>query len=211
MRSFRALLLVLIIVFAVLTYLAKLNPYFPFDLVITRSIQSINLAGFDLLMRFLTTLGNHPYWEILVFGSSIIFWLVKLKKEAIITLVSSIGVLTLSELIKRIVARPRPDGSLVIQIEHFTRPDSFPSGHVLFFMGFFGFLLFVVYSQKSSAYSRFKPGILRTFLICLLGLLLILIGISRIYLGAHWFSDTLGSYLLGIIWLYLMVYIYRKY
>src|SRR5260221_7332784 len=192
-RGFRALLLVLIIVFAVLTYLAKINPYFPFDLVITRSIQSINLAGFDFLMRFLTTIGYHPYWEILVFGGSAVFWLLKLRKEAIITLISSIGVLTLSELIKRVVARPRPDGSLVIQVEHFTRSDSFPSGHVLFFMGFFGFLLFVVYS-------RFKPGILRTFLICLLGLLLILIGISRIYLGAHWFSDTLGSYLLGSIW-----------
>jgi undecaprenyl-diphosphatase len=79
---------------------------------------------------------------------------------------------------------------------------SFPSGHVLLYTAFFGFLLFL-------AYMLLKPSFSRTFLLVILGSLVALVGLSRIYLGNHWASDVTGAYLLGSLWLALSVAIYR--
>jgi undecaprenyl-diphosphatase len=77
----------------------------------------------------------------------------------------------------------------------------FPSGHVVFYTGFFGFLWFL-------SYTLLKRSRRRTVLLWSLAALVALVGPSRIYLGAHWASDVIGGYLLGSlallgeIWLY---------
>ena len=79
---------------------------------------------------------------------------------------------------------------------------SFPSGHVLFFTTFFGFMLFL-------AYTLLKHSWWRTGLLILLVGMIALIGPSRIYVGQHWASDVIAAYLLGSVWLALSVVIYR--
>jgi membrane-associated phospholipid phosphatase len=79
---------------------------------------------------------------------------------------------------------------------------SFPSGHVMFYLGFFGFVGFL-------AFSLWKPSIKRTLLLVLIGTLVALIGVSRVYLGEHWPSDVLGSYLLGSLTLVASIQLYR--
>lgn len=118
--------------------------------------------------------------------------------------ISSVGASSLGVLFKTIVARPRPDSLLIHQLGLFVNPDSFPSGHVLFFMGLYGFLFVFIFTQ-------FKKSLFRGVLLATLLLLLISIGFSRIYVGAHWFSDVLGSYLIGFVWLYFITYLYNKY
>ncbi len=200
---FRIILVVLIVSFAILTFLVRHNPYFPFDLVITRMIQTIKLPGFDPLMRFLSWLGIAPVAIVSVALFAAMFFYLKKVTEAKLILLSSFGAIVLSESFKALVQRPRPDPTLILQIEHFNRPDSFPSGHVLFFIGLYGFLLFLVHTKLKQSY-------LKTALLIILSLLLILIGFSRIYLGSHWFSDVLGSYLIGTAWLLVVVNFLRK-
>jgi undecaprenyl-diphosphatase len=79
---------------------------------------------------------------------------------------------------------------------------SFPSEHVMYYLGFLGFIGFLVFSLL-------KPSLKRSLLLVLIGIPVLLIGISRIYLGEHWASDVLGSYLLGTLTLVATVQLYR--
>ncbi len=98
--------------------------------------------------------------------------------------------------IKLIVDRPRPSADLVNVISEL-KDYSFPSGHVLYFTTFVGFLLFL-------SYTLLKNSWWRTTLLIILGSMVALIGLSRIYEGQHWASDVLAAYLLGSVWLTLL-------
>lgn len=194
----------LIIFFSVLTVLSKTQPYFSFDLTITKNIQQINYSWFNNLMNLISFLGN--FWPAIISAGIIVLVLIIIRKQydALFLFISSAGAGLISESLKTLVARPRPDPRLITQIGQFLRSDSFPSGHVLFFIGFYGFLLFLVFS-------KLKKGLIRTVLISALSLMILLIGMSRIYLGAHWFSDVLGAYLIGTVWIFVVVLLYRKF
>jgi undecaprenyl-diphosphatase len=69
-------------------------------------------------------------------------------------------------------------------------------------LSFFGFIVFLVFSLL-------KPSLKRTFLLVFLGLLIALIGVSRIYSGEHWASDVLGAYLLASLTLVAIIELYR--
>jgi membrane-associated phospholipid phosphatase len=79
---------------------------------------------------------------------------------------------------------------------------SFPSGHVMFYIGFLGFVGFL-------AFSLLKPSLKRSVILMLFGGPVIFIGASRIYLGAHWASDVLAAYLLGSLTLVATIQFYR--
>lgn len=74
---------------------------------------------------------------------------------------------------------------------------SFPSGHSMVSMAFYGFLIYLIYNNIKNKYIKW-------ILICSLSILIILIGISRIYLGVHYTSDVLAGFLLSIS--YLVIY-----
>jgi undecaprenyl-diphosphatase len=194
----------LILAFLVLTFFAKSNPYFPFDLIITRKIQLINNSLFADLMVFMTSLGYVTEGSILLVIGSLGLYLLKKPHDSAILIISTTGAVVISLIFKDLVSRPRPDPLLINQLATYKVPDSFPSGHVLFFIGFIGYLLYLahIYIPKS-----WKKILLE---LCLV-LLLILMGLSRIFLGAHWFSDTLGAYLVGSVWLLGVITLRRRY
>jgi len=201
--AFRVILLAIIGGTLGFIFLARQFPYFPFDLVITRQIQEFTPVWFDTLMNFVSFIGNpipSAIMAILVVG---FLFLKKRTKEARMLTISTISATLIAVSLKILIHRPRPTPDLIHQVRHFVRPDSFPSGHVLFFVGFFGFLFYLVYILPP------KNAYRLTFLI-LLGGLICLVGLSRIYLGAHWFSDVLGAYLLGFLLQVGVIYLYNK-
>jgi undecaprenyl-diphosphatase len=78
---------------------------------------------------------------------------------------------------------------------------SYPSGHVLFFVVFFGFFAYLAWIHFA--------GKMRMIVITVCLALIVLIGPSRVFLGAHWASDVVGGYLIGTIWLILLILAYR--
>lgn len=94
----------------------------------------------------------------------------------------------LNHLVKGWIARPRPDGQVLLHYAGW----SFPSGHSAGVMVTAGFLILLVLRTK-------WPTGWRHFIATLLGILILLIGFSRIYVGAHFPSDVLGGWLLGVI------------
>ena len=187
--------------FAVLTFMVKTTPSFPIDLEIERAIQSINSPIFAGLMYLISWPGFSPQSFILSVLIVLAIYLLGLRWEAITALVAALLPPLVNVLVKDWIRRPRPTIDLV-NVFGILNSYSFPSGHVMFYVGFFGFLWFLIYTLL-------KRSWIRTLLLIFLGSLIALVGISRIYLGQHWPSDVLGAYLLGGLTLVGILQFYR--
>ena len=204
-RRYRAVLfrLALIIVagsFAVLTLLVKTMPSFTIDLQITRAIQMVNFPPFAWLMSLISWPGFGPQSVIITVLVIVLIYAFGLHWETVMSLVAAIFSTLINVLVKDLIQRPRPTSALV-NVFATLNSYSFPSGHVMFYLGFFGFIAFL-------AFSLLKPSIKRTLILVFIGILVVLVGPSRIYLGEHWASDVLGSYLLGSLTLAATIQIY---
>lgn len=200
-QLFQGYLIAAIVMFAVLAVLAHTIAYFTFDLVISRDLQLITAPGFDGLMRFISWFGFPPQTYAVTLFVLVALWVSGLKWETVVGFVSAVGISVIGLVIKLVVARPRPDPNLIhvlAQVKDF----SFPSGHVLFYTAFFGFIFFL-------AFTVLKPSWPRTLLMVVFGGLVALVGISRIYEGEHWASDVLAAYLLSSVWLAFIIGFYR--
>jgi membrane-associated phospholipid phosphatase len=197
-RLFQAYVLVATIGFVLLAFFANKVAYFPIDLWITQGVQTFHPAWFIVLMVLVSWPGYLPQAFVIVLVLVSILFVIGFRREAILSSGAALGQLILDALIKLVVHRPRPGTSLVhvMQILH---SYSFPSGHVMFYTVFFGFVFFITYSQL-------KVSKLRSGLLLLFGSLVSLIGVSRIYLGEHWASDVLGAYLLGSLLLLAVIH-----
>ena len=107
-----------------------------------------------------------------------------------------------SWLIKLLVNRPRPDIELV-QILEGTIGSGFPSGHMALATAIGGFIFYL-------APRLVKTPAARWFLRALLIVIILTIGVSRIYLGAHWASDVVGGLFLGGLLLYPAIVLYNQ-
>lgn len=126
---------------------------------------------------------------------SILLLLVKKIKYRKLMLINIILDVILNTCLKYIFRRERPRDIMMVIENGF----SFPSGHTMLATIFYGFIIYLIYKSDKSRKFKYVS-------IILLSLLILLIGISRIYLGVHYTTDVLGGYLISIS--YLMVFIY---
>ena len=193
---------ILLALFAFLAIWVAYHPVLAIDVTITRDFQANQSPWLRYTMLAVSYIGNVMALSAgLVVLAAILFWILDLRLEAILVVVVSATSAILNSLIKLIVARPRPSASLVDIIQA-TSGNSFPSGHVMSYVAFWGLL--------------FSLGVIlfrgkhwwRTALLIISALFVVLVGLSRIYLGDHWASDVLGAYLLGFIWLAMSLWLY---
>jgi undecaprenyl-diphosphatase len=116
-------------------------------------------------------------------------------------LLSALGIAVVGALVKDVVGRPRPTPDLV-HVFAAVPETSFPSRHVLIFTTALGFVVFLLYTRAPHTWWR-DAGM------AVAGALISLVGVSRVYLGHHWPSDVLAAYLLGSLWLILIIALYR--
>ena len=167
--------------------------------IIDETIYNVIIQLFSvpttLIMTFISHLGSATAVILL----SIIFLiLLKDKKLAASISINLVLVYLINVIIKEIVARPRPE---ILRLVHETS-YSFPSGHAMVSAGFYGYLIYI-------AYKKLSKKSLRNTVIALLSILILLIGISRIYLGVHYASDVLAGFVLSIAYLGLFTHIIK--
>jgi membrane-associated phospholipid phosphatase len=192
--------------FAVLAIFAYLDPYFGWDVKFSTAFNwsTFTPPGLFELMRFMSVFGNSwiPYG--LTVLAAIIFLAFQRRSEAGGLILSVLGSALINSTLKMVISRPRPALSLLVPVYRNTATQSFPSGHVTFYVCFFGFLFFVAYALLP------RGSVWRRLALTLTALPVLLIGLSRIYLGAHWPSDTLGAYLWSGVWLAFSLEMYRR-
>ena len=199
--AFQVALFAAMAAFGVLTFMVKMTPLFTWDIEITQWLQSINSPVFAALMSLISWPGFSPQSSIISVLIVVTIYLFGLQWEAVTAFVAAALPPLVNVLVKGIIRRPRPNVDLV-HVLNVLNSYSFPSGHVMYYVGFFGFLWFLIYTLL-------KRSVLRTLLLIFFGALIVLIGISRIYLGQHWASDVLGAYLLGGLTLAAILQFYR--
>ena len=171
--------------------------------VFNKEIMQGDILGYKLISTFLISDFATPIAKFITnFGGAIfiitlmitLFILIKDKKIGLSIFLNLVIVTTLNQLLKRILQRPRPTEYRIIEETGY----SFPSGHSMVSMAFYGYLIYLIYKYVKNKYIKWTLIVLLSILICS-------IGISRIYLGVHYTSDVLGGFLASIS--YLVIYI----
>jgi membrane-associated phospholipid phosphatase len=189
--------------FAVLAVFARAYAYFSWDVRATLALQTLPVPGLLSFMRLVSTFGDSWHGWALAAVAMLAFALRRRRTEMFALLFSVAGGEIVNRLVKWLVGRPRPSAPLVRVSGQWAR-ESFPSGHVTFYVCFFGFLFLIAYGVLHRGTNA------RRVCLVLAALPVLTIGASRVYLGAHWTSDVVGAYLLSGLWLALTLHFYRK-
>lgn len=162
------------------------------DIIGYKLVSTFLISDFATpIAKFITNFGGAIF---LIIATIILFILIKNKKIGFSIILNLAVVTILNQLLKNILQRPRPTEFRIVEETGF----SFPSGHSMVSMAFYGYLIYLIYRYVKNKY-------LKWILIVLLSILICTIGISRIYLGVHYTSDVLGGFLISIS--YLVIYI----
>ena len=174
-----------------LSVIARYTQLFPGDVVITAALQKQRNPWVRRFMIAISEIGFPKLSVPLTIGVAGIFLALRFRLEAIFILLTTSSNL-LNALVKRLIKRPRPTKELVTVVRVINEP-SFPSGHVMHYTNFFGLLIYLLATN-------WRSGTLRNILIAICTALIVFIGPSRVYLGAHWPSDVMAGYIYGGLW-----------
>lgn len=189
-----------LIVFTIIAYrIFKLQSQ-QFDFLVFDAVAVLVSPGMTGFMKFITSLGNHNF--LIPANLSLIVYFLFMKKHRWYSIkipVVALGGVMLMFLLKQLFNRPRPLIPLLEPVSGL----SFPSGHALMSVSFYGLLIFL-------AWENVNKRLWKWVIISLLFLLILLIGFSRIYFRVHYFSDVLAGFAAGIIWLTLSIWAVRR-
>ncbi len=162
------------------------------DIIGYKMISTFLISDFATpIAKFITNFGGAIFIIVL---TALLVIAIKNKKIGLSIFTNLVIITVLNQSLKRILQRPRPTEYRIIQETGY----SFPSGHSMISMAFYGYLIYLIYRYVKNKYIKWLSISLLSILICL-------IGISRIYLGVHYTSDVLGGFLISIS--YLVIYI----
>ncbi|WP_168036665.1 phosphatase PAP2 family protein [Neolewinella antarctica] len=195
-RLLRHLSLLLLAGFVVLTLLVLFVPPALFDLGFSLEVQEDQSPVLDAAMHAVSWFGNGIAPGLIPALVALTFLLLGARREALFTLLTLLSGAVIYG-IKILIDRPRPTADLIRIIED-AQFQSFPSGHVTFYVTFFGFVVFLMYRLTWVwTWLRWTAAI-----ICLA--LIFTVPFSRMYLGAHWFTDVAAGFLIGLLCLIVL-------
>jgi membrane-associated phospholipid phosphatase len=194
---FGLIALIVFVKFSTLLLNQQLND---FDFGATNWIRSFASPAMDNFMRAITFLGNRQFIIWPAIGIFIYFLFIKPHRWYSIKIpVVALGSISANLILKELFHRERPVLEHMVKI---TSELSFPSGHAMFSISFYGLLIYI-------AITYIKNKTLARSLSLLFLVMIILIGISRIYLGVHFPSDVIAGFAAGFLWLIISINIIR--
>ena len=171
--------------------------------VASGEIMRLDTLAYELFVERLRSDALTPFMEaftslasvvVLAVMAAVIAALAPGKAPGWCVAVNLVCVVLLNTVLKVIVQRPRPDGFRLISETGY----SFPSGHSMVSMAFFGLLIWMVWRYH-------RKDVMRIVWCVVFGLVIAMVGISRIYLGVHYASDVLAGFCVSLVWLIFYV------
>jgi len=190
-----------LIIFTVIAYGVFKLQYQQFDFIVFDKVGRLVTPGMTGFIRVITFFGNHMF--LIPANLALVIYFLFIRKHrwySIKVPVVAIGGVILMALLKEIFNRPRPLIPLLAPVKGL----SFPSGHAMMSVSFYGLLIFLVWENITN---RTLKWVLTIFLL----LFILLIGFSRIYLRLHYFSDVIAGFAAGVIWLTLSIWTVRRF
>lgn len=190
-RKYIFVLIILGLTFSLINY-----SFSDFILLLDESVSNFvqdNLvsSGLTNFFKIITNVGDVYFFSAFI----LLFFLVVRNRVILFSMISNlINVYVYSVIFKNVYRRERPLFNLIEKPSDF----SFPSGHTMCSVAFYGFVIYLV-----SKYIKNK--VLRCFLYFLLVLIMLIIGFSRIYLNVHFTTDVIGGAILGSVCLLMII------
>ncbi|WP_223587828.1 phosphatase PAP2 family protein [Neobacillus bataviensis] len=192
---------VCIIGFSFISLLISDQKIIMFDRVVIQMIQDQESPGLTSVMKTFTFIGSASF--VIILSLVLMFFLYKVlhhRIELILFITAILGSACINGILKNLFQRVRPDLHRLIEIEGY----SFPSGHAMSAFTVYGIITFLLWRHIPSKWGR---SILIIFSI----VMILSIGISRIYLGVHYPSDVIGGYFASGFWLAVLIWFFQYY
>ena len=175
--------------------------------VLNNEIRNFDSTVYNFIISFKSNSLTNIFKFITFFGSSIplisiciiSFLFIKNKKIPMYISINLIITAVFNFLLKNIIRRNRPVGYRLVEETGF----SFPSGHSMASMAFYGLIIYLVFKYVKNKYAK-------TALCTVLSILIVLIGISRIYLGVHYASDVFAGFMVSLSYLTLFTHLIKN-
>jgi undecaprenyl-diphosphatase len=183
----------------VLTAIVIMHPYLSLDATVERDVQATNLGPLTLTFPFLSWLGGPGGVPMQVVVAILV--LLFNRRAWLLGFAALVGGLWYL-IVVNLVNRPRPVVGEVLRVTEHPGSTSYPSGHLIFITISAAILMLCI------GY-RYLPRWARPIGWAVVGVIVLLVGLDRIDVGAHWPSDVLAGLLIAIAWLTLVVSVKR--
>jgi membrane-associated phospholipid phosphatase len=203
--SVEMLVVLAVFLFALVTFILVTRHIFvlkdeQFDFKVFDFLHNIVSRKNNDIMLFFTFLGKHSF--LLPANIALIIFFLFIRKHRWFSIkipAIALSSLALMFILKNLFGRPRPGIPLLSEAQGL----SFPSGHALMSVTFYGLLIHIVWHTVKNKW-------IKGLVIVLMCLLILTIGFSRIYLRVHYASDVLAGFATGFLWLVISLYIVRR-
>jgi membrane-associated phospholipid phosphatase len=145
-----------------------------------------------------TTLGSSIVLVSLACSVTVLLAAIGRRAEAALVAGAAAGALILWPLLKNLIERARPADAHLVQVSSW----AYPSGHSLMSIVVFGVLAVL-------AHRRVRSRARRVSIVVATAVLVVAVGVSRVYLGVHWPTDVLAGWLVGAVWLAICLWVYQ--
>lgn len=198
-RWFWIISIVSLIAFVAMSILVISEKVVSFDSFVIKLVRGFEQPSLTWVAKVFTYLGSNI--PIVIICLAVVIWMYKvlhLRREVIFFAVVILGSAMLNVILKNMFRRIRPDINRLIDITGY----SFPSGHSMAAFTMYGILTYLLWK-------RFHTTSRRNLVVLLFSVIILCIGLSRIYLGVHYPSDVLGGYLASCAWLMFSIGVYE--
>ena len=194
-RSWRPELL-LFAVALVLSVAARQAEPFPLDVPLGEVVQSWQFPLLEPVLRAVSAIGWFRVAAPTTIAVVLVLVILGLRAQAVALAAAALSGYLLNQMLKALIERPRPEMAAEQMAALGVDSFAFPSGHAQSSAIFYGFLAFLIWQHVRRPWPR-RLGV--TVMLAMI----VLVGISRVYLGVHWPSDVAGAYIIGALWLLL--------